>query len=132
MLGHPALIRAISNWTKKHVAAGSTVITDGLACFAGVTNAGCMHIAKISEGRKPKELPPFQWLNTILSNIKTGLSGAYHAFLFSKYSNRYLAEIAYRFNRRFNLKTLHQLLLIAAVGCPACPERLLCSAESSC
>jgi hypothetical protein len=123
---------AISRWTKKHVAAGSTVITDGLACFAGVTEAGCQHIAKIAGGRKPKELPLFQWLNTILGNVKTGLSGAYHAFLFSKYSNRYLAEIAYRFNRRFNLKTLHQRLLIAAVGCPACPERLLRSAESSC
>jgi hypothetical protein len=123
---------AISNWAKKHVAAGSTVITDGLACFAGVTEAGCKHIVKIVGGRKPKDLPLFQWLNTIIGNVKTGLSGAYHAFLFSKYSNRYLAEIAYRFNRRFNLKTLHQRLLMAAVGCPACPERLLRSAEASC
>jgi len=74
----------------------------------------------------------FQWLNTILGNVKTGLGGAYHAFLFSKCSNRYLAEIAYRFHRRFNLKTLHQRLLIAAVSCPPCLERLLRSAESSC
>jgi len=45
-----------------------------------------------------KELPLFQWLTTILGNVKTGIGGAYHAFLFTKYSNRYLAEIAYRFN----------------------------------
>ena len=124
--------KAIASWAQNHVAAGTTVITDGLACFAGVTEAGCKHIPKIAGGRKPKELPLFQWLNTILGNVKAGIGGAYHAFLFSKYSNRYLAEIAYRFNRRFNLKTLHQRLLIAAVGCPPCPERLLRSAESSC
>ena len=110
--------RAISSWAQNHVAAGTTVITDGLACFAGVTEAGCKHIAKIAGSRKPKELPLLQWLNTIPGNVKTGPGGAYHAFLFSKYSNRYLAEIAYRFNRRFNLKTLHQRLLIAAVSCP--------------
>lgn len=124
--------RASSSWAQNHVAAGTTVITDGLACFAGVAEAGCKHIAKITGGRKPKELPLFQWLNTILGNVKTGLDGAYHAFLFSKYSNRCLAKIAYRFNRRFNLKILHQRLLIAAVSCPPCPERLLRFAESSC
>jgi hypothetical protein len=97
--------RAISSWVQNHVAAGTTVITDGLACFAGVTEAGCKHFSKIAEGRKPKELPLFQWLNTILGNVKTGIDGAYHAFLFSKHKNRYLAEISYRFDRRFNLKT---------------------------
>jgi hypothetical protein len=33
--------RAISSWAQNHVAAGTTVITNGLACFAGVTEAGC-------------------------------------------------------------------------------------------
>jgi hypothetical protein len=46
--------RAISSWAKNNVAAGMTVISDGLACFAGVTEAACKHIAKIAEGRKPK------------------------------------------------------------------------------
>jgi hypothetical protein len=124
--------RAISSWAQNHVAAGTTVITDGLACFAGVTEAGCKHIVMIAGGRKLKELPLFHWLNTILGNLKTGLGGAYHAFLFSKYSNRCLAEIAYRFNRRFNLNTLHQRLLMAAVRCTPCSERLLRSAETSC
>lgn len=57
--------RGISSWTQNHVAAGTTVITDGLACFAGVTEAGCKHITKIAGGRKPKELPLFQWLNEV-------------------------------------------------------------------
>jgi transposase-like protein len=51
--------RAISSWAQNHVAARTTIITDGLACFAGVAEAGCKHVAKIAGGRKPKELPLF-------------------------------------------------------------------------
>jgi transposase-like protein len=125
-------LEAIKDWSEKHVVPGSTVTTDGLGCFRGVVQAGCKHIAKIVGGLKPKDLPLFQWLNTILGNIKTGLTGTFHAFKFNKYADRYLAEISYRFNRRFNLKTLHQRLLIAALACPPCPERLLRSAEFHC
>ena len=39
----------------------------------------------------------FHWVNTVLSNVKTSLSGAYHACGFSKYAERYLGAIAYRF-----------------------------------
>ena len=60
------------------------------------------------------------------------LSNFRGALKFNKYSDRYLAEIAYRFNRRFNLKTLPQRLLIAGLACPPFPERLLRSAELRC
>jgi len=83
-------------------------------------------------GRKPKEVPIFQWLNTIMGKVKTGLSGTYHAFNFQKYGDRYLAEIAYRFNRRFDLKGMPQRLLIACIGSRPQPERLLRSAEVCC
>ena len=125
-------LEAIKGWTKEHVLPGSTVFSDGLGCFRGVAEAGSKHVVEIVAGRKPKDLPLFQWLNTILGNIKTGLNGTYHAFKFNKYSDRYLAEIAYRFNRRFNLKTLPQRLLIAGLACPPFPERLLRSAELRC
>ena len=65
--------------------------------------------------RKPKDLPDFHWVNTLLGNVKTSLSGAYHAFDFGKYAERYLGAIAYRFNRRFKLDSLAQRLLVAAV-----------------
>jgi hypothetical protein len=42
-------------------------------------------------------------VNTVLGNVKSSLSGAYHAFGFDKYAERYLGAIAYRFNRRFDL-----------------------------
>lgn len=54
-------------------------------------------------GRKPKEVPEFRWINTVLGNLKTSLSGCYHAFDFQKYAARYLAAFSYRFNRRFDL-----------------------------
>ena len=72
--------------------------------------------------RKPHELPDFLWVNTVLGNVKTGLAGAYHAFDFGKYAERYLGAIAYRFNRRFKLNTMTQRLLVAAVNTGPRPQ----------
>ena len=106
--------KAISDWAKTNLTPGCAVLSDGLACFAAVTDAGCQHQAIIVGGRKPKDLPEFLWLNTILGNLKTSLGGAYHAFGFAKYASRYLGAFAYRFNRRFRLDTLPTRLLVAA------------------
>ena len=58
----------------------------------------------------------FAWVNTLLSNIKTAITGTYHSFKFEKYVYRYLAEAQYRFNRRFDLrKMLPRLLYAGAV-----------------
>jgi hypothetical protein len=56
----------------------------------------------------------------------------YHAFAFSKYAHRYLAGIAYRFNRRFHLKNLPERLLVATVAIGPRPEAWLRLAEDSC
>jgi hypothetical protein len=45
---------------------------------------------------------------------------------------RYLGAIAYRFNRRFDLRSLPHRLLVAAVGLGAMPEARLRLAENSC
>ena len=83
-------------------------------------------------GRKPKEVPEFQWINTLLGNIKTSLSGCYHSFDFRKYAARYLAAFCYRFNRRFDLRSLHKRLLVAAVGTVPQPLRLIRLADVDC
>ena len=49
------------------------VTSDGLGCFSGLTDAGCQHRAIIAGGRKPKDLPEFNWINTVLGNLKTSL-----------------------------------------------------------
>ena len=97
-----------------------------------MTDAGYKPIVNVVGGLKPKDFPLFQWLSTILGNGKIGLSGTYHAFKFGKYGNRYMGEIAYSFNRRFHLQSLHQQLLVASVGCTPCPERRLRSAVDCC
>ena len=77
-------------------------------------------------------MPEFHWINTVLGNLKTSLSGAYHAFGFQKYAARYLAAFSYRFNRRFDLRVLPTRLLIAAVRCKPRPQRVIRSAELHC
>jgi transposase-like protein len=124
--------QALMAWSRLHLAPGCSVASDGLACFAAVTSAGCTHEPTVVGGRKPKDLPEFQWINTVLGNLKTSLSGTYHAFRFSKYAARYLGAFAYRFNRRFDLATLPQRLLIAAVHCRPRTEPALRRAELSC
>jgi hypothetical protein len=125
-------LQSISAWAKDHLAPGSTVFSDGLACFGAVTEAGCRHQPTVMAGRKPKDVPEFQWINTILGNLKTSLSGCYHAFDFQKYAARYLAAFCYRFNRRFDLRVLHQRLLTAAVCSAPQPLRLIRLADVHC
>lgn len=125
-------LKAVAAWAKDHLSAGSVVFSDGLACFGAVTEAGCSHHPTVMAGRKPREVPEFKWINTVLGNLKTSLSGCYHAFDFQKYAARYLAAFCYRFNRRFNLRTLHQRLLVAAASCPPQPLRSIRLADVHC
>jgi len=124
--------KALAQWAAGALTPGCRVISDGLACFAGVADAGCEHLPTVVGGRKPKDLPEFLWVNTILGNLKTSLGGAYHAFDFAKYGSRYLAAFAYRFNRRFHLETLPMRLIVAAASIGPRPERWLRWAEVSC
>ena len=125
-------LKAIAQWAQQHLAPGSTVRSDGLACFSAVTEAACTHRPTVIAGRKPKDVPEFLWINTVLGNLKTSLSGSYHAFDFRHYAARYLAAFTYRFNRRFNLATLNERLLVAAALCGPQPLRSIRVAEGHC
>ena len=59
---------AIKTWTKKRIVPGSVVFSDGLGCFRATADAGCEHVAEIMGGRKPKEVPIFQWLKGTSKN----------------------------------------------------------------
>ena len=70
----------IAAWAQQHLGAGTRVVSDGLACFHGVTAAGCIHEpVVVGSGRAAVERPEFRWVNTILGNIKNALRGTYHA-----------------------------------------------------
>jgi transposase-like protein len=124
-------LEEIEPWAKRHLAASTVVVSDGLACFKAVEKAGCRHDPNpVGSGRKSAQMPCFTWVNTVLGNLKTAMSGTYHAFNFEKYGERYLAEAQYRFNRRFDLKAILPVTLTAAVATGPRPERWLRLAEA--
>lgn len=115
----------IMAWSRQHLTQGTTVISDGLACFNAVTEAGCLHDKIVcGGGRASVEEPEFYWVNTILGNLKSALRSTYHAIR-PKYAQRYLSEFQYRFNRRFDLCELIPRLVCVALRTPPMPERLL-------
>ncbi len=76
--------------------------------------------------------PAFQAVNTALGNIKTALSGSHHAFGFRKYAHRYLGQIQYLFNRRYDLRAIFgRLARAASQACP-CPSHQIRAAELPC
>ena len=110
---------------------GSLVVSDGAPSFNYVKwNQLAEHQAIVTGGGKQAcEIPQLKAVNTVLGNLKTAITGTYHAFNFAKYADRYLAEFQYRFNRRFNLSALMQSLIRAAAACKPTPMPLLRMAE---
>lgn len=105
----------VSAWATRSLVPSSTVVSDGLWCFQSVTEAGCTQQREVvGPGRKSTDMECFTWVNTILGNLKTAISGTYHAFDFEKYAHRYLGEYQYRFNRRFDLASLLPRMIVAA------------------
>lgn len=120
--GHPRYLKlstltgftreAIAKWAAGNLAVGTVVRSDGLHCFAAVTDAGCLHQPRVVGTLKPRDLPDFKCVNTVLGNLKTTLAGAFHALKYRKSADRYLGAFAYRFNRRFDLRDLVVRLIV--------------------
>ncbi len=112
-------------WTQKHLAPGCDVVSDGLGGFKGIEDAGYKHSALVTGGgHQSMTKEEFTWVNTMLGNVKNSLHGSYHS-INPKHLPRYLAEFCYRFNRRFDLKSMiSRLGYMSARTCPM-PERLL-------
>lgn len=120
----------VAAWARRSVVPQSTVVTDGLGCFAAVEDVGCFHQKEIvGKKRKSTDMECFTWVNTILGNLKTAISGTYHAFDFEKYAGRYLGLVQYCFNRRFDLRTILPRLVAAATRIGKRPEHWLRLAE---
>ena len=131
--GHPLYVKlnlvsgftskAIGKWAQASLLPGTVVTSDGLGCFAAVADAGCIHLPTVVGDLKPRDLPAFKWVNTVLGNLKTTLAGAFHALKYRKYADHYLAAFAYRFNRRFDLRGLVAALIVDVVRTNPIRER---------
>lgn len=113
-------------WAKQAIAPGSCIISDGLLGFEVVERLGYEHkVVLAPHGKAGTEIEPFKWLNVVLGNLKTALSGTHHSFKFKKYAQHYLAEVQYRFNRRVDLAAMIPRLAFASAQNPPCTKRMI-------
>ena len=91
------LVRGFSKFEHRKLARAALapdveVVSDGLACFSAVADAGCKHTVIITGfGVKAAKTPAFKWVNMALGNIKAAIVGTYRAVR-RKHTPRYLAD----------------------------------------
>ena len=122
----------IKKWVDRRLSPGAVVETDGFAGFKEISKInGCRHMATtMRKDPETGKTPYFQWVNTILGNVKSAVKGTYRSNG-RKYAERYLAEFQYRINRRFDLRSLFGGLIRTAFHTPPLPGRLLRRAANS-
>lgn len=121
--------RTVKRWAKRSLASTSHVLTDGMTGFHGLGSVVAKHDRKVMPGGwHSAKHPAFKWVNTILGNLKGSLLGVCR-WVSAKHLPRYLAEFAWRFNRRFDLASILLRLLRAATLTPPMPHHFLVLAE---
>lgn len=129
----PFTKESLDEFMAQSLALPLTVVSDGLGCFTVAAGRGAVHDRTVTGGGKGSvKLPQFNAVNTLLGNLKTAMTGTYHAIDFAKYAHRYLAEVQYRFNRRYDLRSILERLVRAAAATKPCPERIIRGAEVHC
>ena len=117
--------KEVERLAKRDLAAGATVVSDGLSCWPAVEKAGCSHRPMATgSGKKAAGWTPFRWVDTALGNVKTALTSTYH-HVSTKHAQAYLTCFAYRFNRRFQLDSIAQRLAWAAAHTAPQPYRTI-------
>src|SRR3546814_2946384 len=91
----------------RRLAPDAEVYSDGLGAFRAVIDLDHAHtVIQAGGGKAGTEADGARWVNVVMGNLKRSLDGTLHAFRYFKYAERYLGEAAWRFNRRFDLKSL--------------------------
>jgi hypothetical protein len=74
-------------------------------------------------GKHPSDLLQLRWIYTLVGNLKTSFNSTFDAFIFGKYTRRYLGGYYCRFKRRFSLAAMTERIAIAGSCCVPCTER---------
>jgi transposase-like protein len=114
---------SLEDWGTRRLAPDAEVFSDGLGCFRRFVALDHAHTVLETEGgRAATEVKGARWVNVLMGNVKRAISGCYHSVRQAKYARRYLAEAAYRFNRRFRLAEMLPRLARAMILCKPWPE----------
>ena len=84
---------------EKNVEKGTTLKSDGAGVYIKAKEKGYGLERSVYKDEKEKTQDHLFWVNTITSNLKRFLLSTHHG-IHRKYRKAYLAEFAYRFNRR--------------------------------
>ena len=114
---------AIRDYATANIRPGSIVVSDGLACFKGLAEAGMRHLPIVTGGGRPKQVL-MHWSNTGLGNLKGAINGTCRS-CDAHHTDRYLAAYEWRFNRRFVLAKNLERLARAAVKTAPVPHRTI-------
>jgi hypothetical protein len=107
------LIRPI----EKQIEKGSTLKSDGNASYLAAKKKGYEVESVVFDKEPDKAKEHLKWIHWVSSNTKRGLVSTYHG-CFPKYRKAYLAEFAYRFNRRYWPHQAFDRLLFACLNVP--------------
>lgn len=119
----------VLRWDKKHPRPSTLVFPYGLACFKSLNHIGHFHFSVKTSGRyNSPGFTFFDWLKTVIGNVKNKIIGTYHGMA-HPHLPRYLGEFCFRFNRRFNLKRLLESLIYYSSPIGPIPDSQLRLAE---
>jgi len=99
---------------KKNIRPGSKIKSDGAGAYVKAKEEGYEHEQSVEMREPEKTHEHLKWINTITSNLKRYLLSTHHG-VFPKYRKAFLAEFAYRFNRRYWPHQAFDRLLYACI-----------------
>lgn len=99
---------------EKNVAKGSVVKSDGAGAYRKTAKRGFKNLHSVYSKDSAQTAEHLKWVNMLTSNLKRFLLSTYHG-VFPKYRDAYLAEFAYRFNRRYWPEQAFDRLLFACI-----------------
>lgn len=100
---------------EKKIQKGSTIKSDGLGAYKKAGQKGYVLEQSIFQKSPQATVEHLKWVNMLTSNLKRFLLSTYHG-VFPKYRDAYLAEFAYRFNRRYWPEQAFDRLLFACIN----------------
>lgn len=104
--------QTIVSAVEKKIQKGSTIKSDGSWAYRKAK--GYTLKQSVFQKNPQASAEHLKWVNMLTSNLKRFLLSTYHG-VFSKYRNEYLAEFAYRFNRRYWPEQAFDRLLYACI-----------------